>query len=189
MRIKPFAVALLAASTLLVAACSHKKPPQPQNRTPDQAVRADATLLRKGDFDGLMRNALPPADYRAMRKRWDTDHSVPAHITARDRERFAETMHELTQPGAKAKLFAQLQPELKSYRSKYQAQMPMMTGIAQTLINTEIDKRMDLSNTQRAQTKKLVATLAEWLRDAHGAIRTRPGRPWALRSTPHAACR
>ncbi|HET7931410.1 MAG TPA: hypothetical protein VFL63_08495 [Rhodanobacteraceae bacterium] len=107
------AVALAAACILgaLLAAC-HPAPPPPSNVTPEKAISTNLRLTVSGDFDGLMKNRLPPADYAQWRQEWDTQHAHPQPASVAEQKQFAEVMQMLTAAGAEAALLKRLQPEL-----------------------------------------------------------------------------
>ncbi|HET7561519.1 MAG TPA: hypothetical protein VFJ87_03970 [Rhodanobacteraceae bacterium] len=106
-------VALAAACALgvLLAAC-HQAPPPPSNVTPEKAISTNLRLTASGDFDGLMRNRLPPADYAQWRQEWDASQAHQQPASAARQQQFAEIMQMLTAPGAEAQLLKRLQPEL-----------------------------------------------------------------------------
>lgn len=154
---------LLCAALALLSACGKDKDQQQAaaSATPAAAVENSAHLLKTGDFDGLWQHVLTPADYKTMRADWGKDHD-PSQATAEDRRKFAETMAELTAPDAEQTLFAKLQPQLAQYDKQYKDQLPVMIGIGQGVISTQIDNSKELTLAQRQQAKELVAALAQW---------------------------
>src|SRR6185437_14591163 len=92
-------LALASACALVLAACHHAPPP-PSNATPEKAVATSLRLTATGDFDGLMKNRLPPADYTRWRSEWDAAHARPGATSAMQDQQFAQIMRMLTEPGA-----------------------------------------------------------------------------------------
>lgn len=107
------ALALAAACVLglLLVACHHAPPP-PSNVTPEKAIATNLRLTASGDFDGLMKNRLPPADYAQWRQEWDAEHAHLPPPSAAQAQQFVAIMQMLTEPGAEAKLLKRVQPEL-----------------------------------------------------------------------------
>jgi hypothetical protein len=99
------------AVAALLAAC-HQAPPPPSNITPEKAVATNLRLTASGDFDGLMKNRLPPADYVQWRQEWDAARAHAEPPSKAEQQQFAAIMQMLTDPGAEAKLLQRLQPEL-----------------------------------------------------------------------------
>lgn len=119
------AVAFACACALALAACQHAPPP-PSNVTPDKAVMTNLRLTATGDFDGLMRNRLPPAEYAAWRGEWDKQHAHPVPASISEQQQFAKIMQMLTEPGAEAKLAKRLQPELARLHGSKAPGMPIL---------------------------------------------------------------
>jgi hypothetical protein len=122
------AVAFGCACALALAAC-HQAPPPPSNVTPDKAVMTNLRLTATGDFDGLMRNRLPPAEYAQWRREWDKQHAHPVPASVAQQQQFAKIMQMLTEPGAEDKLAKRLQPDLARLRSRKGEDMPILAGI------------------------------------------------------------
>ncbi|NII10750.1 hypothetical protein [Oleiagrimonas sp. C23AA] len=167
---KPRLIASVAvtAGVLLATGCSHDDNAQqaPDNASPKAAVMTSVSQLKAGHFDALMQNLLPPADYKTMRADWSAHRGNPDKITPAQRQRFAEQMHNLTEPGAKAKLYQDLKPRVAAYNSKYKAQLPMMVGIGQTVVDTQLDNSKTLTLTQKKQAKDVIAALGGWAKNA-----------------------
>ncbi|HEY0200004.1 MAG TPA: hypothetical protein VGC19_15950 [Rhodanobacter sp.] len=55
-------------TALLLSACQGKnEASQSGGSTPEAALQGSIDLLKAGDFNGLWKHALPPADYATMR--------------------------------------------------------------------------------------------------------------------------
>lgn len=156
---------------LALAACHGNNPAPavaPPNTTPENAVRADLVLTRNGDFDGLLRSELPPADYQAWRNEWQRERTQEASPTSGQRAHFARLMQKLTAPGAEDKLFKQLQPQLAQLRAHREQNLPMLIGILQAAGNHLVqDADSDgLSAAQKQQATQAIAALAAWAQTA-----------------------
>lgn len=115
-----------------------------------------ATSLRltaTGDFDGLMKNRLPPADYTQWRSEWDAAHARPGAASATQDQQFAQIMRMLTEPGAEAKLAKRLQPGLAKLRGGKNETLPIASGILEAA-----GKQMIAASPQLGPTQKTLAT-------------------------------
>jgi hypothetical protein len=159
-----FALCTLA---LVLTACNRNpsSPTPPPSTTPENAVRADLVLTRNGDFDGLLRSTLPPADYQAWRDEWKRAHAQQPAPTPEQRAHFAQLMRELTAPGAEERLLKQLQPQLDQLRTHRAQNLPMLIGILQAAGN-DLVQNAGLSPNQKQQATQTVATLAAWAQNA-----------------------
>ena len=125
MRRLSFRLFALPALMLALAACNQGAPPPaqpaappaaPPPTTPENALRADLVLTRNGDFDGLLRSILPPADYRGWREEWQRARAQQPSPSAAQRAHFANMMQKLTAPGAEDKLLKQFEPRMGTAR-------------------------------------------------------------------------
>ncbi|MER3546664.1 MAG: hypothetical protein C4338_03290 [Rhodanobacteraceae bacterium] len=158
-------IGLVFTALLTLAACQ-REPAPPQATTPDGAVRASLVLTRNGDFDGLLRNALPAADYQAWRAEWARARAKQQPPTPRQRAQFAQMMQTLTEPGAEDKLFKQLQPQLADLRAHRDQNLPMLIAILQAAGNNVIASAAGLSPAQKQQATEAIQILADWARGA-----------------------
>lgn len=140
------------ACSLALAGCHHAAPP-PSNATPEAAVATSLRLTATGDFDGLMKNRLPPADYIQWRSEWDAAHARPGAASATQARQFAEIMRMLTEPGAETKLAKRLQPELAKLRGGKNETLPIAGGILEAA-----GKQMIAASPQLGPTQKTLAT-------------------------------
>lgn len=159
--LRRFIAFLLIALLLGLAACN-RQPSAPPNTTPENAVRADLVLTRNGDFDGLLRSTLPPADYQAWRAEWNKARAQQPPPTAQQKAQFAQMMDKLTQEGAEEKLYKQLQPQLAQFKSHQQQNMPMMIGILQAAGNNIVANSVELSSAQKQQATEALTALGAW---------------------------
>jgi hypothetical protein len=157
---------MLCALLFALAACNHGQPPSapataPANTTPENALRADLVLTRNGDFDGLLRSTLPPADYQAWRDEWRHARAQQPAPSPEQRAHFAELMQKLTAPDAEDALFKQLQPQMKQLHDRRAENLPMLVGILQAAGN-DLVQNASLSPEQKQQAMQAVAALAAW---------------------------
>lgn len=147
---------------VLLLACSHGNGPvESGGASPSAAVLESVRLLRDGNFDGLWRHALPPADYAAYRASWGTNRDR-SRITPENRQQFAATMAALTAPDAQEQLWQKLQPQLALYESKYKNQMPTLIGMLETMGGTAIDRSTTLSSAERQQARSVLLAVGSW---------------------------
>lgn len=142
------AIAFGCACALALAACQ-QAPPPPSNVTPDKAVKTNLRLTATGDFDGLMRNRLPPAEYAQWRGEWEKQHAHPVPASVEQQQQFAKIMQMLTEPGAEDKLAKRLQPELARLRADKGNAMPILGGILQAAGKQMIANAPQLGPAQR----------------------------------------
>lgn len=146
------ALGIAGACALVLAACHHAPPP-PSNATPEKAVATSLRLTATGDFDGLMKNRLPPTDYAQWRSEWDAAHARPGAGSATQNRQFEQIMQMLTEPGAEAKLAKRLQPELAKLRGSKGETLPIASGILEAA-----GKQMITASPQLGPTQKTLAT-------------------------------
>ncbi len=157
---------LLLLAVLLLAAC-HKGEQEKlveEGATPQAAMESAIRDIRHGDFDQLRRNLLPPAAYQDLRDAWDAGrHREQVDVTAQERQQFARTMRELTEPDAKKKQFAKIEPLLDKWETRGRQQLPMAVGVMQMVLGTQITQSKALSPAQKTQARHLVQALADWV--------------------------
>lgn len=157
---------LVTLIALLGLAACHREPTAPPNTTPEGAVRADLVLTRNGDFDGLLRSTLPPADYQAWRKEWGQAKAKQPTPTAQQRAQFVQMMQKLTESGAEGKLYKQLQPQLADFRKQHAKDIPMLIGILQAAGNNIVQNSAELSASQKQQATQALTALGAWAQTA-----------------------
>jgi hypothetical protein len=161
---------LVAASTVaLLAACgkSDHSPASPTaSTTPAKTVLTTVQLFKQGDFDGLMKHILPPDQYKRMRAEWKSKRADIKHISDADRQKFAKGMAQLTAPDAEQKLWARVQPKLAQASKKYKAQVPLMVGMGQVMMDTKISNSKQLTADQKKQATNVVDAVGGWAQKA-----------------------
>jgi hypothetical protein len=160
-RVRAFTLIVFGALTL--AAC-HQAPPPPSNTTPETAVATNLRLTASGDFDGLMKNRLPAADYARWREEWEQSHTQPVPASVAQKKQFAAIMQMLTEPGAEAKLARRLQPELSKLRGDKNAPAPIFVGIITAAGKQTIEESPQLGPAQQELATQVLATLIDWAR-------------------------
>lgn len=105
-------------------------------------------LTATGDFDGLMRNRLPPAEFAQWRQEWNKQHAHPVPASIEQQQQFAKIMQMLTEHGAEDKLAKRLQPTLARLHRKGQA-MPILGGILEAAGKQMIADAPQLGPAQR----------------------------------------
>lgn len=154
-------LALALLSALLLACSQSSGPVESGSASPGAAVLESVRLLRDGNFDGLWRHALPPADYAAYRASWGKSRDR-SRITPENRRQFAATMATLTAPDAQEQLWEKLQPQLALYEHKYKAQLPTLIGMLETIGGTAIERSTTLSSAERQQARSALLAVGGW---------------------------
>jgi hypothetical protein len=150
-------------ATVLLSACHGKdEASQSGGSTPQAAVQGSIDLLKAGDFNGLWKHVLPPADYANMRADWGRRNQDSRPISAEDRAKFQETMQKLTEPDAENKLYAEVQPKLTAMEQQYKDQLPVLISVGQAFVKNGVAQSKTLSDTQKAQANSVLDVLAPW---------------------------
>lgn len=158
-----FTLVIAGVGALAIAACHHAPPP-PSNTTPENAVATNLRLTAAGDFDGLMKNRLPAADYARWREEWEQSHAQPVPASVAQQKQFAAIMQMLTGPGAEAKLAKRLQPELSNFRGDKNAPAPIFAGIIEAAGKQMIEESPQLGPAQQKLATQVLTTLIVWAR-------------------------
>ncbi|WP_426701812.1 hypothetical protein ACPPVV_02000 [Rhodanobacter sp. Col0626] len=156
------AVLPLFAIALLGACHGRDEASQPGGSTPQAALQGSIDLFKAGDFNGLWKHALPPADYANMRADWAHRDQDSRPITAEDRIKFNQTMQKLTEPDAENKLYAELQPKLVTMEQQYKDQLPVLISVGEALVKNGIAQSKTFSDTQKNQANSVLDVLAPW---------------------------
>jgi hypothetical protein len=150
-------------AALLLSACHGKDDAsQSGGSTPEAALQGSVDLLKAGDFNGLWKHALPPADYATMRADWSRHEQSQPPVTAADRAKFDETMRKLTGPDAENKLYAEVQPKLTSMEQQYKDQIPVLISVGQAVAKSGIEQNKSLSTDQKTQASGVLDVLGPW---------------------------
>lgn len=155
---------LLIPALVLLAACGKDKEPPgtPGGGSPEDAVRASLELIRDGRFDMYWQHALPPADFATLRADWTRRDSAHAPVDPQDSARFAAMVKRFSEADAEKKLFADVRPTLVRFDRDYKDQMPLLSGVGQSLALTAIDQDKDLSVPQKRQLREAVNAIMPW---------------------------
>ncbi|MEO9077689.1 MAG: hypothetical protein ABI268_00120 [Rhodanobacter sp.] len=157
------ALFLFAVSGLLLSGCHGKDDAtQSGGSTPVSAIQSSVELLKVGDINGLLKHALPPADYAHLRTDWSRQQHDQTPITAAERIRFDQTVQQLTGPDAENKLYAKLQPKLVAMEQQYKDQLPVLISIGEALLKKAISRSENLSDTQKSQAGSALDVLTPW---------------------------
>ncbi|WP_448096049.1 hypothetical protein [Luteibacter yeojuensis] len=155
---------ILLLLLVLLAACNKQKeaPGTPGGGSPEDATRESLALLREGKFDLFWKHALPPADFATLRADWPLRNAAQGPIAPEDRAKFEAGVKRLTEPDAEKKLFADLRPALLRFNRDYKDQMPLLSGVGQSMALTAIDQAKDLTLSQKRQLREIVNVVAPW---------------------------
>lgn len=150
-------------ATLLLGGCHGKDDAsQPGGSSPVAAVQASIDLVKAGDFNGLWKHELPPADYANLRADWGRRQQDRQPVTAEDRAKFNEAMQQLTGPDAENKLYAELQPKLAAMEQQYKDQLPVLISVGEALVKNGIGQSKDLTPTQKTQISDALDVITPW---------------------------
>jgi hypothetical protein len=155
--------AIVVTCLFALAAC-HQAPPPPSNVTPEKAVATNLRLTAAGNFDDLMRNRLPAADYATWRSEWEKAHAHPLPASVAQQEQFAKIMQMLTEPGAEAKLAKRLQPQLARKHGDKGDTMPILGGIVEAAGKQMIANSPQLGSAQRTLVSQAFDAAMAWAR-------------------------
>ena len=132
----------------------------PASAGPDVALLASIKLLRAGDFNGLMQNALPPAEFAKVKADWNKDQEP---VTDEDRAKFTATMGKLTAPDAETAIYAEIEPQLKQFDAQYQQQIPMYVTMGSSWLQGLVQQSKDMSDASKQQAVAAINTLGAWV--------------------------
>lgn len=155
-------LSLLAAGALLCACHGKDDASQPGGSSPVAAIRSSVDLVKAGNFNGLWKHALPPADYANLRADWGRQQQMRAPITAEDRARFSQAMQQLSGPDAEKRMYAELQPKLAGMEQQYKDQLPVMISVGEALVKNGISHSKELSAAQKAELGSVLDVLTPW---------------------------
>lgn len=162
-RFHPTAWVLVLVLALLAGCNRHKEAPgTPGGGSPEDAMRDSLELIREGKFDMFWQHALPPADFAALKADWPRRNVAAEPVNDDDRAKFENGVKRLTEPDAEKKLYADLRPTLVRFDKEYKDQMPLLTGVAQSMALTAIDQTNDLTIPQKRQLREAVNVIAPW---------------------------
>lgn len=155
---------LILPALVLLAACGKDKEPPgtPGGGSPEDAVRASLDAIRDGRFDMYWQHALPPADFATLRADWTRRDAALIPVDPQDRVRFETMVKRFTEPDAEKKLFADIRPTLVRFDRDYKDQMPLISGVGQSMALTAIDQDKDLSASQKRQLRDVVNVVLPW---------------------------
>jgi hypothetical protein len=168
-------IALLAALAAAAVGCDQQAPSSTGAApaaavtvtpgTPDGTITASVKALRDNNLAALLENTLPPGELTKVKADWGKSTQEP--ITDEDRKQFTDTMTKLTAADAEAKLYAQIEPQLKEFDQKSAQQMPMMVAMGQGFAQSAIQQNKDLNDQQKQQAQVLLDSVAKWAQATH----------------------
>jgi hypothetical protein len=155
---------LFAATALLLCACHGKdETSQPGGGTPEAALQRSIDLFKAGDFQGMWKQSLPPADYANLRADWRRQQRQPLAISNGNRTKFTEAMQKLTASDAGKNLFAQLQPRLIRVEQEYGDQLPVLLKVAGAMAKAQVAQDQNLSSSEKSRINNALDALAPWM--------------------------
>ncbi len=160
-------VMLTLIAALLLGACQGKDDPsQPGGSSPVAAVQTSIDLVKAGNFNGLWKHALPPADYANLHTDWSRHQHDQRPISAADRAKFNQTMQQLTGPDAENELYAELQPKLAAMEQQYKDQLPVLISVGEAFAKNAVTRNKDLTQTQKGQVNDALDVITPWAQQA-----------------------
>lgn len=161
-----FRLALLGALSLVAIGCQKQPETSATAVAPAAATSPDAALMvsvkafKAGDFNALMQNALPPAEFAKIKSDWNKDQEP---LTDADRQKFAETMGKLTGPDAEQKIYAEIEPQLKAFNEQYDQQIPMYVAMGTGWLQGMVQQNKDMSEESKQQALAAINALGAWV--------------------------
>lgn len=154
-------------AALLLGACHGKDDPsQPGGSSPVAAVQTSVDLVKAGNFNGLWKHALPPADYTNLRTDWKRHTQDQRPITPADRARFNQAMQQLTGPDAEKKLYAELRPKLAAIEQQYKDQLPVLLSVGEAFVKNAVAQNKKLTPPQKSQVDAALDVITPWAQQA-----------------------
>jgi len=168
MRFRSLCHNLLPLVALLALAACHRQDEAAQvgGSTPEAAVQGSIDLLKAGDFNGLWKHALPPAEYATLRADWSRHNANQPPVSTADKAKFDETVQKLTGPDAEARLYAEVQPKLSQMEQQYKDQLPVLISVGDALLKNSVAQNKSLDAEQKAQANQLIDVVAPWAKQA-----------------------
>jgi hypothetical protein len=169
MRLRALCRPLLPLLAVLALAACHNKDEAAQagGSTPEAAVQGSIDLLKAGDFNGLWKHALPPADYATLRTDWSQQHNANRPpVDARDAARFNASVQQLTGPDAENRLYAEVQPKLDQMQQQYKDQLPVLAAMGGAFLKNNVAQNPNLGPEQKTQAAQLIDVLVPWAQQA-----------------------
>lgn len=166
LRSLPRILLLPLLGALALAACHGNEAAQTGGSTPEAAVQGSIDLLKAGDFNGLWKHALPPADYATLRADWRQQNANQPPVSATDKARFNASVQQLTGPDAQNKLYAQVQPTLEQMQQQYRDQLPVLVAMGGAYLKNGVTQSQSLGPEQKAQATQWIDVLTPWAQQA-----------------------
>jgi hypothetical protein len=113
-------------------------------------------LFKTNDFHGIMKMMMTKDQYAEVVKQWDEKRKEP--ITEQQSKEFADSLAQLTAPGAIDNLMAMAEPQL----AQMKPQMAMYIPGGVMMLNSAIDENADMTPEQKAQSKQMITALQGW---------------------------
>lgn len=162
-------VAFLAALAAAGLGCSQQNSSAPTTpaavaaatSSPDGTITAAVKAVRENNIGALFEITLPAPELAKMKADWSKEMNKDP-VTDEDRKQFADTMTKLTAPDAEAKLYTQIEPQLKEFDAKSAQQMPMMIAMGRGFAQSAIAQSKDLTDPQKQQAQQLLDAVGNW---------------------------
>ena len=162
-------VAFVAALAAVGLGCSQQNSSAPTTpaavaaatSSPEGTITAAVKAVRENNVGALFEITLPTPELVKMKADWSKEMNKDP-VTDEDRKQFADTMTKLTAPDAEAKLYAQIEPQLKEFDQKSAQQMPMMIAMGRGFAQSAIAQSKDLTDAQKQQAQQLLDAVGNW---------------------------
>jgi hypothetical protein len=159
-------VAALAAAGLGCSQQNSSAPTTPAavaaaTSSPEGTITAAVKAVRENNVGALFEITLPTPELVKMKADWSKEMNKDP-VTDEDRKQFADTVTKLTAPDAEAKLYAQIEPQLKEFDQKSAQQMPMMIAMGRGFAQSAIAQSKDLTDAQKQQAQQLLDAVGNW---------------------------
>lgn len=168
---------LPAALTLVLAACGKEEAPPAAGTaattastaaaapaaapatSPAASVNATSAALKAGDLNAMAKAVLPPSYYEKAKAKFEEE-MASKEIGDAERQQFAQTIAQISGPGAVDTLMAQIEPQLAAMTPQIKAGLTMGLGAVQMQLSSA--ENTELTDTQKQQAQAVLSAVQGW---------------------------
>jgi uncharacterized protein (DUF1810 family) len=126
------------------------------NLGPAETTTEMMRAFKNNDLRGIMKIALPDADYKKMATEWETKRKEP--MTDQQKKEFVDGLAKLTGPTAIDDIMREVEPKL----AEMKAQMPMMIGAGVAMGQQSIQANEKFTPAQKEQATAVLNAMQGW---------------------------
>ncbi|HMB57287.1 MAG TPA: hypothetical protein VKM35_08750 [Arenimonas sp.] len=131
---------------------------------PVAAVKGLAEAVHDNDLVRYSQLSLPPALHQQMEARWAAQLAVAPPPSAEEQQEYARWMTRLTEPGAEAKLYRDLDPKLRKFEAELGSQWPMMKATGGIFVKGVIQANDKLTPSEKDHALAVSGAVLDWLK-------------------------